>query len=91
MAVGTEDLPSRCLSLLEEVKGLLAGPHQQSHRAIFQFKTREHTTFLSCFYNCGMCYLMSPENSFTKCQAGTKKVVFSSKVSFDDVKEKREC
>ena len=46
MAVGTEDLPSRCLSLLEEVKGLLAGPHQQrSHRAIFQLKTREHMTF----------------------------------------------
>ena len=76
MAAWREDLPSRCLSLLEEVKDFI-----KKRGVFFVLRPHLHNAFLN---------VPSKEFSLQNAGLGRKTVVFSSKGSFVDVKEKLE-
>lgn len=138
MAARREDLPSRRLSLLEEIKDLIethnskqngsenssetaqrgsrpsqlvtrhrrvtnrgwckifvpfshhflpalllvGGLRRRSYGAIFKQKKRGRFIFLFCVHICRLRSATSPENSFTKRQAGVKKSCFSKQSIF---------
>ena len=121
MAARREDLPSRRLSLLEQIKDLIethnskqngserhrrvnnrgwckisvpfshhflpalllvGSLRRRSHGAIFKQKKRGRFISLLCVHICRLRSATSPENSFTKHQAGVKKSCFSKQSIF---------
>ena len=61
---------------------LVGGLRRRSYGAIFKQKKRGRFIFLFCVHICRLRSATSPENSFTKRQAGVKKSCFSKQSIF---------